>query len=88
LRLCGRQAATAVRSSGFPRRFALPETLTPSSVLGLPREIKAHDGLPTPKVTELSRSIDLLERHYFSDRNGDSDPDLGRIAETWISQAS
>jgi hypothetical protein len=69
-------------------RYALPETLTPFSVLGLLHEIKRHNGLPAPQLGELSRSIDQLERHYFSNENGEPDPDLRRIAETWIARAS
>ncbi len=69
-------------------RFALPDSLTPFSVLGLLREIKRHNGLPAPQLSELSRSIDQLERHYFSDKNGEADPDLRHIAETWVTRAS
>jgi len=69
-------------------RFALPDALTPFSVLGLLHEIKRHNGLSAPQLGELSRSIDQLERHYFSSENGEPDPDLRRIAETWIARAS
>ena len=56
-------------------------------VLGLLREIEHHNGLPAPQMQELATSIQQLERHYFAGSNG-SEPDLKRIAETWVGRAS
>jgi hypothetical protein len=67
-------------------RFALPETITPFTVLSLLRNIATNDGLCTADRKELATSIDDLERHYFADSNGDREgakPDLQGIAETW-----
>ena len=69
-------------------KFALPDPITPFSVLGLLRDIQRHNGLPAPQLNELGRSISQLERHYFSDQNGEADPDLAQIASTWIRRTS
>jgi hypothetical protein len=68
-------------------RFAMPEVVTPFSVLGLLREIEHKNGLSAPQKGELAASIQQLERHYFAESNG-AEPDLEKIAETWISLAT
>jgi len=68
-------------------RFHLPEEITAFSVLGLLREIEHKNGLPAPQMQELATSIQQVERHYFAGSNG-SEPDLKKIAETWIGRAS
>ena len=68
-------------------RFQLPEEITAFSVLGLLREIEHQNGLPVAQMQELATSIQQLERHYFAGSNG-SEPDLKKIAETWVSRAS
>ena len=69
------------------REFAMPEVVTPFSVLGLLREIEHKNGLPAPQMQELAASIQQLERHYFAGSNG-AEPDLKKIAESWIARAS
>lgn len=69
-------------------RFTLPDPITPFSVLGLLRDIQRHNGLPAPQFSELGQSISQLERHYFSDKNGEAEPDLRKIAETWVTRSS
>lgn len=71
-----------------PSKFALPDPVTPFSVLGLLREIQRHEELAGTHSDELGRSIAQLERHYFSDENGEADPDLKRLASTWIARTS
>ncbi len=68
-------------------RYQVPAVVTPFSVLGLLREIERHNGLPGPQLAELSTSIQQLERHYFAGPNG-NDPDLRRIAESWVARAT
>jgi hypothetical protein len=68
-------------------RFQIPEVVTPFSVLGLLREIEHNNGLAAPQKQELATSIQQLERHYFAGSNG-SEPDLEKIAETWVARAS
>jgi hypothetical protein len=68
-------------------RFAVPESITPFSVLGLLRSIHENNGLAEPTRRELASSIEQLERHYF-DAPGASEPDLRSIAETWVRRAS
>ena len=63
--------------------FAMPEEVTPFTVLGLLREIRVHPGLPDSKTAELDLSIQTLEQHYFSGQSAESQ-DLHAIATTWI----
>jgi len=82
-RVVGMDLSQAVRAA----RYRVPEVVTPFSVLGLLREIERHNGLPAPQLAELATSIQQLERHYFAGPNG-GDPDLQRIAETWVTRAT
>ncbi len=68
-------------------RFQMPDLVTPFSVLGLLREIQHQNGLPAPEMQELAGSIELIERHYFAESDGEP-VDLHRVAETWIRRAS
>ncbi|MBI2823738.1 MAG: hypothetical protein HYX69_03490 [Planctomycetia bacterium] len=68
------------------RRFRMPETLTPFTVLALLRNIEQNNGLSTDAKRELSGSIQLLERRYFADADVPA-PDLRAVAESWVSRA-
>jgi hypothetical protein len=61
----------------------LPDNLTPFNVIGLLRRIEQTNGFNEAQKIELGRSIDRLERHFFSgDANGELD--LKEIAESWL----
>jgi hypothetical protein len=51
------------------------------------REIQHNNGVSAPQSRELAGSIDLIERHFFAESDGDA-IDLRQVAETWIRQAS
>ena len=68
-------------------RFAIPEVVTPFTVLGLLREIEHNNGLAAAQKQELATSIQQLERHYFAGPSG-GEPDLKQIAETWVARAT
>jgi hypothetical protein len=70
-----------------PKRFQMPEVVTPFSVLGLLREIEHNNGLTPPQVQDLKCSIEEIERHYFAGPD-DAEPDLQQIAEMWVARAS
>jgi hypothetical protein len=63
--------------------FAVPEPLTPFSVLGLLRDIHTRNGLKPDASRELASEIETLERHFF-DEVTEPSPDLRRIAETTL----
>jgi hypothetical protein len=65
------------------RRFQVPESVTPFTVLGLLREIQVNNGLSDAKQQELAASIRHLERHYFAEPTRE-EPDLHAIATTWV----
>jgi len=68
-------------------RYAMPDPVTPFTVLGLLRDIHHHNGLSAPKKQELAASIRTLEAHYFAGPTSDA-PDLRQIAETWLGRSS
>jgi hypothetical protein len=68
-------------------RFAIPDPITPFTVLGLLRDIQSNNGLSDPKKQELAVSIQSLEADYFA--GPASQPhDLRKIAETWVGRSS
>lgn len=69
------------------QRYLMPEPVTPFTVLGLLREIQQNNGLPAPQMNELAGSIERVERHYFSESDGEP-LDLHQVAETWIRRVS
>jgi hypothetical protein len=69
------------------QRFEMPKLVTPFSVLGLLREIQHNNGFSAPQTQELAGSIELIERHFFTESDGDS-IDLRQVAETWIRRAT
>ncbi len=68
-------------------RFAVPDTVTPFTVLGLLKQIDYNDGLDMTQKQELAQSINRLEQYYFIDSNGD-EPELTDIAKKWIQRTS
>ena len=64
----------------------MPKTLTAFTVLGLLRQIDQNNGLNESSRLELAGSIDHLEQHYFIN-NGDEEPNLQEMAETWVRRA-
>jgi len=66
--------------------WALPETLTPFTVLGLLQGIEQRDGLTTNQKADLRRSIASLERQYFA-KDAEPPADLRGVAEFWVGQA-
>ena len=84
---CADRAGPLAAQRAEVATFAMPEVVTPFSVLGLLREIEHKNGLPAPQLQELATSIQQLERHYFAGSNG-AEPDLKNIAESWIARAS
>jgi chemotaxis protein histidine kinase CheA len=73
-------------------RYRVPETLNPFTVLGLLRDIQAHqgNGVPGALASEdhgaLAGDIEHLERHFFGEPYS-TPPDLKRIAENWVARA-
>jgi hypothetical protein len=67
--------------------FTLPEKLTPFTVLGLLRRIKANNGFSAEQRAELEASIKKLERHYFA-QDGNGQVDLRQLAEGWVQKAT
>ncbi len=69
-----------------PARFQVPGNVNAFTVLGLLRDIQAHNGLAPEQHQALGAEIATLERHYFGDEL-DTAPDLRRIAEGWTAKA-
>jgi hypothetical protein len=68
-------------------QFAVPERITPFSVLSLLNRIETHNGLDPAGRAELEQSKSRIERFYFDD--GDhAQPDLEEIASTWSQRAT
>jgi hypothetical protein len=63
---------------------ALPDELTPFTVLGFLRQIEAN-GVASDRRSALQAEIARLEEHYFGTSGGAS-PDLSRIAREWAAQ--
>ncbi|HZT54580.1 MAG TPA: hypothetical protein VFA35_00020, partial [Burkholderiaceae bacterium] len=64
----------------------LPDQLTPFTVLGLLREIRARDGLDAGSVAELDGAIARVEAGYFSAAAAASQ-DLRALASDWVARA-
>ena len=71
----------------FVLPFQVPETITAFTVLGLLRQIDQNNGLNESSRRELAGEIDHLEQHYFVN-NGDEEPNLREMAETWVLRAT
>jgi hypothetical protein len=68
-------------------RFAMPQDVTPFTVIGLLRDIQQNNGLSEPAHRELAASIGRLERHYFLTAE-QVEPNLRDIAQRWVSETS
>jgi hypothetical protein len=66
-------------------KFAMPEEVTPFTVLGLLKNIQTNNGLSSSGQQELTTTINRVEEYYFFDQ-GDA-PDLGGIAREWVAKA-
>ncbi len=65
--------------------FALPEHLTPFTVTGLLQRIRHEGRLTETEQTELGRTIQLLEQHYFAGAtHGNGAVNLRDLAEAWV----
>jgi hypothetical protein len=78
---------TRKREAVSTARFRVPETLTPFTVIGLLREIESKNGLAPEQRRQLDVDVGAIEQHFFGDESGAA-PDLGRIAQQWVSRAS
>ena len=67
--------------------FEMPEEVNPFTVIGLLKKIDQHGNIGNRDRPKLQESIVQLERHYFSQSNGDSAPDLEKLAASWIRKA-
>ncbi len=68
-------------------RYRLPERVSPFTVIGLLRHIESTNGIGASERDELQRHIEELEQHYFGDE-GNTPPDLERIARRWVDRVS
>ena len=86
-------ALTRPKKQQRTRRFAMPQQVTPFTVIGLLKDIQANNGLSPSTKQELASSINRLEQHYFADTNGNGAPsgdesDLTQVAEKWLRQTN
>jgi len=65
---------------------ALPEAITPFSVLGLLRDLQREGHLGPEAQRELAEAIDKIERCYFGP-DSEAHPDLRQVAEHWLGRA-
>ncbi|WP_425400767.1 hypothetical protein [Aeoliella sp.] len=66
--------------------FAVPDRITPFTVLGLLDRIESRNGIDDKKRQELRQSRSLIEQFYFEE--GDApEPNLEEIAQSWSRQA-
>ncbi|MBX3441434.1 MAG: hypothetical protein KF774_03435 [Planctomyces sp.] len=78
------QALRQKPAAGPLAASAVPERLTPFTLLTLLRKIEHSNGFDFQTKEELDASIRALERRYFADQNGEAEPDLKAIAERWL----
>ncbi len=70
-------------------RFQMPERVTPFTVLGLLRQIESNNGFDDASKRELVASIHDIESHYFEgDGNGDAEPNIRAVAESWLGRVN
>ncbi|MEM7314183.1 MAG: hypothetical protein AAF497_13630, partial [Planctomycetota bacterium] len=67
--------------------FALPEKVTPFTVLSLLKNIRKNNGIPQSELDRLSGDINRLEHHYFVEPDS-SEPTLEEIAKEWLGKRS
>jgi hypothetical protein len=75
-------------NEGPVMRFALPESITPLSVISLLRRIRHQGNLDGAAEVELDRTLAMLEDHYYTVHGNASAPNLAGLAEEWIGRAS
>ena len=75
------------KEAGPAGRYQLPEEVTPFAVITLLHRIREENNLKADTLSQLNESIHSLERHYFHEKSGE-EPDLKRIAESWIKTAA
>jgi len=63
--------------------LAIPEPLTPFSLIGFLQRVEQVNGLSPDRTAQLRQTIREVESHYFADTPNGQAPDLRRIAETW-----
>ena len=76
-----------MRAAPEQARFAVPDTLSPFTVIGLLHQIESSNGLSPDSRSEILGEIEHIEAHYFGDDDAQS-PDLGDIARTWVQRAT
>jgi hypothetical protein len=64
-------------------RWALPEPLTPFTVLDLLQRMRASGSLPAPQEAALQGEIAAIEQHYFA-QDGNGEVNLRDVAQKWI----
>ena len=67
-------------------KFTMPEDVNPFTVLTLLRDIRQRNGIANEKAIELENSIQQVERSWFG-KEDQQQPDLQKLARTWIEQA-
>ena len=67
-------------------RFAMPGQVTPFTIIGLLKQIERNNGLSPEGLSELTESINRIERYYFFENDG-AEPNLEHIAADWILKA-
>lgn len=66
--------------------FAVPDRITPFTVLGLLDRIESRNGIDDQRRTELRQSRADIERYYFEEEDA-PEPNLEEIARSWSRQA-
>ncbi len=69
------------------RRFALPDELTPFTVIGFLRDIEGKNGISKAQRADLLAHIRRVETYYFEENDAEQ-PDLESIAKTWHQRAT
>lgn len=70
-----------------PDRFAVPDNVTPFTVLGLLRRIESENGLSPSDHASIATDIQRIEAHYFGDEP-ETAPDLATVARRWVSHTA
>lgn len=67
--------------------FAMPERITPFTVLTLLDRIEQRNGLDATGQAKLRESKNRIEQYYFQD-DRQTEPNLEEIATTWVNRAT
>ncbi len=67
--------------------FAVPDEITPLSVLGLLERIKSHGKLDAATKTELDQTLASMKRQLYAPQADSSAPDLAGTAREWVARA-